>query len=394
MRYSGALCHVGCHRDPCSFTTCSPGGPRLRLLRQQVAMGRQKDDHSSRANYDGHGSRIALPQASRPIGHFLSGPSDRAEGSAEPIALVGLWHLGSVAAAAWASTGRSVIAWDPDRNLRRGLQTGHGPVAEPNLDAALTHGIERGLLRIADEPPFASASIAPPDLRHRSRIDGRSRRRTAGPGGRRVRRNRAAGLAAPRQLTTAGGHESSLARQTCTAEDRGLRLAHVPENLRLGRALDDFLHPDRLLIGSDDDAAFELAAAALAPFSSTPMRLSLASAEMAKHATNAYLALCVAFANDLAWLSLCAGADPSEVAAALRADPRVSPSAPLQPGPAFSGATLMRDLVTLRNLGEKCGRPDLFDTVIRSTSAMQRLYSRGSRSRSARWRGRESPSPD
>ena len=48
--------------------------------------------------------------------------------------------------------------------------------------------------------------------------------------------------------------------------------------------------------------------------------------------TNAYLALCVAFANDLAWLSVHAGADPSDVAAGLRADPRVSPSAPLRRG--------------------------------------------------------------
>jgi UDPglucose 6-dehydrogenase len=94
------------------------------------------------------------------------------------------------------------------------------------------------------------------------------------------------------------------------------------------------------------------------------MRMSLAAAEMAKHATNAYLAFCVAFANDLAWLTLAAGADPSEVAAGLRADPRVSPSAPLRPGTAFSGATLTRDLVTLRDLGEGCGRPELFAAVI------------------------------
>ena len=87
--------------------------------------------------------------------------------------------------------------------------------------------------------------------------------------------------------------------------------------------------------------------------------MSLPSAEMAKHATNAYLALCIAFANDLAWLALHAGADPDEVAAGLRADPRISPSAPLRPGPAFSGATLTRDLMTLRSLGERCGRSEL-----------------------------------
>ena len=167
-------------------------------------------------------------------------------------------------------------------------------------------------------------------------------------------------------------------RTRLAAEDRGLLLAHVPENLRLGRAFNDFMEPERMLIGADDDAAFEIASSALAPFSASPMRLTLASAEMAKHATNAYLAVCVAFANDLAWLSLNAGADPTEVAAALRADPRVSPSAPLRPGSAFSGATLMRDLVTLRDLGEECGRPELFDSVIARTGVTPRSRSLGS----------------
>jgi UDPglucose 6-dehydrogenase len=121
-----------------------------------------------------------------------------------------------------------------------------------------------------------------------------------------------------------------------------------------------------MLIGADDDAAWEAASRALTAFSADPMRMRLASAEMAKHATNAYLALCVAFANDLAWSALAAGADPNEVAAGLRADPRVSPSAPLRPGPAFSGATLTRDLVALRDLGERSGRPELFAAAIES----------------------------
>ena len=149
-----------------------------------------------------------------------------------------------------------------------------------------------------------------------------------------------------------------------TGRREGSSSRALPENLRLGRALEDFLHPDRVLIGADDDAAWERASGVLAPFHAAPMRMGLSAAEMAKHATNAYLALCVAFANELAWLAIAAGADPSEVAAGLRADPRVSPSAPLRPGAAFSGATLTRDLVTLRDLGERCGRPELFAAVI------------------------------
>jgi UDPglucose 6-dehydrogenase len=151
-------------------------------------------------------------------------------------------------------------------------------------------------------------------------------------------------------------------RDLLDAEARGLLLAHVPENLRLGRALDDFLKPERVIVGADTDEAYERAVDVLGQAS--PIRVGLTAAELAKHATNAYLALCVAFANDLAWISMDAGADPEEVASAFRADPRVAPTAPLRPGPAFSGATLLRDLATLRALGEESGHGDLFAAAL------------------------------
>lgn len=281
------------------------------------------------------------------------------------IAVVGLWHLGSVAAAAWTSTGHRVLAWDPDLELRSAIGAARGAVVEPGLEEALGSALEGGLLTVVNgaEQAIAAANVThlafdtevgPSGAADDPRLDQAVRTfAAAAPDG--------ALLLVSSQLPVGTCRRW---RDLLDAESRGLLLAHAPENLRLGRALEDFLHPDRLLVGADDDEAFERAAAALAPFSAAPMRLGLAAAEMAKHATNAYLALCIAFANDLAWLSLSAGADPNEVTAALRADPRVSPTAPLRPGTAFSGATLTRDLVTLRALGEQCGRPDLFAAVI------------------------------
>lgn len=279
------------------------------------------------------------------------------------VALAGLWHLGTVAAGAWVESGESVIAWDPDPELRDALAHARAPVAEPGLDEALGKGLERGLLRVSDGPPFAAAPLA-----HLA-FD-----TTVGPSGTAedARLEEAVEMFADTAQDGSLLLVSSQVRVgTCRRwhalladRDRGLMLAHVPENLRLGRALDDFSRPDRLLIGADDDEAYTAAARALAPFSTTPIRLGLASAEMAKHATNAYLGLCIAFANDLAWLSSSEGADPQEVANALRADPRVSPSAPLRPGTSFSGGTLTRDLSTLSALGERVGRRGLFAAVL------------------------------
>jgi len=291
--------------------------------------------------------------------------SDTAPTPAPDVALIGLWHLGSVAAAAWTATDRPVVAWDPDDNLRSALAVGRGVVVEPGLEEALCSAIERKRLVVVADVSDAVAAAPVTHLAYDTAID---------PSGR---------PSDPRldlavEAFAAGAPDgalllvsSQLTVGTCKrwrgvleAQGRGLLIAHVPENLRLGRAVEDFLHPERLLIGADDDAAWELASQLLSPFFAAPMRMGLAAAEMAKHATNTYLALCVAFANDLAWLALAAGADPQEVAAGLRADPRVSPSAPLRPGTAFSGATLTRDLLTLRDLGASCGRSDLFDAVI------------------------------
>src|SRR5207248_1801981 len=103
--------------------------------------------------------------------------------------------------------------------------------------------------------------------------------------------------------------------------------AYLPENLRLGSAVTDFLHPARLVVGTADGASWHAARAALAGIGAVaPARLDIASAELAKHATNAYLALCITFANEIAALAATHGGDAALVMAALRSDPRVSPT--------------------------------------------------------------------
>jgi UDPglucose 6-dehydrogenase len=283
------------------------------------------------------------------------------------IALIGLWHLGSVSAAGWSHVGRRVLAWDPDQELRETIKSGRAPVAEPDVETELSAALTRGTLTIMDDPVSAVGRARVTHLAFDTRLDAGNRPddprldeavnvfASAAPDG--------ALLLVSSQIPVGSCRRW---KDALDAQARGLSLAHAPENLRLGSALNDFLSPSRLVIGADDDRAYDLAAETLSPLKTTPIRIRLASAEMAKHATNAYLAVCIALANDLAWLSLHAGADPAEVTEALRADPRVAPSAPLRPGTAFSGATLIRDLATLRALGEQCGRSDLFDAVIRT----------------------------
>jgi len=127
------------------------------------------------------------------------------------------------------------------------------------------------------------------------------------------------------------------------------QFAVSPENIRVKTAVDDFLSQTRIVIGSRKwhDPALE---ALLSPFCDRLLWMSPESAEMVKHALNGYLAMCIRFGNEIGALCETVGADAEAVVAALRAERRVSNSAPLLPGDPPS-MHLLRDAHTLAALG-------------------------------------------
>ncbi len=129
-------------------------------------------------------------------------------------------------------------------------------------------------------------------------------------------------------------------------------IAYIPENLRLGQAIERFLHPPLPVIGSNEAETLDRVEQLLSVLSGSWMRVNLRTAEMVKHALNAFLAVSVCFANELGNLCDVTGADGMQVAKALRLEPRIGPKAMLSPGLGFSGGTLARDMRTLQNLGD------------------------------------------
>jgi UDPglucose 6-dehydrogenase len=126
-----------------------------------------------------------------------------------------------------------------------------------------------------------------------------------------------------------------------------LRVACCPENLRLGSAVSDFLHPDRLIVGVRCAADRQLLSGLLSPIARSIEWMSVESAEMTKHAINAFLATSIAFANEIAAVCESVGADATEVERGLKSERRIGPGAYLSPGGAFSGGTLARDVTIL-----------------------------------------------
>ncbi len=131
--------------------------------------------------------------------------------------------------------------------------------------------------------------------------------------------------------------------------------AYTPENLRLGEALRCFLEPGRIVIGAETEAAFKIMEEIFLPLHAEIVRMAPASAEMAKHALNAFLATSLSFINDIADACEKSGADVLDVVRALHSDDRIGQKAFLGAGLGFSGGTLGRDLKTLIHYSKENG---------------------------------------
>ena len=128
--------------------------------------------------------------------------------------------------------------------------------------------------------------------------------------------------------------------------------AYIPENLRLGAAVDSFMKPARIVIGIDNRNRVEDLIKVFKKLKTNILTVNVASAEMIKHATNAFLATSLCFIYDIADVCEQVGADVVEVTQGLRADKRIGHEAYLDASAGFSGGHLERDLQYLRQVAK------------------------------------------
>ena len=261
------------------------------------------------------------------------------------VAVQGLWHLGTVTAACLAQAGHQVIGIDDDVATIERLRGGAAPVAEPGLDALLQ---QQEILFTTDATVAGRAEVVwvaydtPVDDNDRADVElivGRVTRLLP-----HVRDGAIVIVSAQVPVGTTARFE---------AIRPGVHFAYSPENLRLGRAIQVFTNPDRVVVGVRDVTARATIAELLAPITSKIEWMSIESAEMTKHAINAFLALSVTYANELASICERVGADAKEVERGLKTESRIGPGAYLAPGGAFAGGTLARDVAFLTALGTK-----------------------------------------
>jgi UDPglucose 6-dehydrogenase len=277
------------------------------------------------------------------------------------VTVVGTGYVGLVSAACLAEMGNDVLCLDIDPEKIRILESGGIPIHEPGLDAVVKRNIDGGRLRFTTDIPRAVAHgtiqfIAvgtPPDQ------DGSADLSHVVAAARNIGRHMTDHKVVVDKSTVPVGTADKV--RSAIAEELARREVKVeyavvsnPEFLKEGAAVEDFMRPDRVIIGADDERAVR---ALYAPFIRNHDRLivmDLRSAEFTKYAANSMLATRISFMNELALLAEKVGADIELVRKGIGSDPRIGYHF-LYAGAGYGGSCFPKDVKALISTAADAG---------------------------------------
>ena len=270
-------------------------------------------------------------------------------GEREAVGVIGVGWVGLVSAVCFAELGHRVVARDIVPAKVEALARGEATVHEPGLEEMLRRNLERitfttEMSTLLDQARLLFVCVdTPPTYSGDADLS-------------RVR-------AVVEELPADGGHalvmKSTVPAGTGEAIRRdvpGLAYVSCPEFLKEGSAVEDFMHPDRVVVGADpgDEDAAAAVEALYAPLGGEILRTDVASAEMIKLASNAFLATKISFINEIANVCEEVGADVGEVARGMGLDTRIGPSF-LRPGIGYGGSCFPKDVSALKMLAGNSG---------------------------------------
>jgi UDPglucose 6-dehydrogenase len=272
--------------------------------------------------------------------------------SRQPIGVIGTGYVGLVTAAGFAELGSDVWCVDIDEAKVARLRAGEVPIYEPGLDALLARNAERlhfstSLTEALEHARLLFVAVGTPptysgdaDLSAVNAVIG------AIPA--------SDDHALVMKSTVPAGTGVAVKRMFAEQGKDGLAYVSCPEFLKEGSAVKDFMHPDRVVIGDVGDWAGDAVAELYAPLDAPLVRTDIASAEMVKLASNAFLATKISFINEIANVCEETGADVVEVARGMGLDDRIGPKF-LQAGIGFGGSCFPKDVDALKQLAGNSG---------------------------------------
>ncbi len=280
--------------------------------------------------------------------------------------MIGTGYVGLVSGTCLAEVGNDVLCLDVDARKIDVLKAGGVPIHEPGLQDMIHRNVDAGRLRFTTDIDAAVAHgslqfIAvgtPPD--EDGAADMRHVLDAATAIGRRMSDYKVIVDKSTVPVGTADRVRETIASELA-ARGAALPFAVVsnPEFLKEGAAVEDFMRPDRIVIGADDERAITLLRAVYAPFQRNRERLlvmDVRSAELTKYAANAMLATRISFMNEMANLADALGADIEHVRQGIGSDPRIGYHF-LYPGAGYGGSCFPKDVKALQHTAAQHGRP-------------------------------------
>jgi UDPglucose 6-dehydrogenase len=270
----------------------------------------------------------------------------------EPVALIGTGYVGLVTAAGFAQLGNEVWCVDIDAHKIAALERGDVPIYEPGLAECLAHNRDRLHFSTELAPALEHARLlfvavgTPPTYSGDADLSAVNQVVAAMP--------RSDRHALVMKSTVPVGTGDAIKRSFAAAGKSGLAYVSCPEFLKEGSALQDFLHPDRVVIGDDGDWAGDAVVSLYAPLKAPLVRTTVATAEMIKLAANAFLATKISFINEIANVCEQTGADVLEVARGMGLDHRIGGHF-LKPGLGYGGSCFPKDVSALKQLAGNSG---------------------------------------
>jgi UDPglucose 6-dehydrogenase len=272
--------------------------------------------------------------------------------SRQPIGVIGTGYVGLVTAAGFAELGSDVWCVDIDEAKVARLRAGEVPIYEPGLEELLARNAERlhfstSLTDAHEHARLLFVAVGtPPTYSGDADLSAVNAVIEAIPASN--------DHALVMKSTVPAGTGVAVKRIFAERGKDGLAYVSCPEFLKEGSAVKDFMHPDRVVIGDVGDWAGDAVAELYAPLDAPLVRTDIASAEMVKLASNAFLATKISFINEIANVCEETGADVVEVARGMGLDDRIGPKF-LQAGIGFGGSCFPKDVDALKQLAGNSG---------------------------------------
>ena len=277
------------------------------------------------------------------------------------LCVIGTGYVGLVAGAGFADFGNDVICADVDRGKIERLRRGEIPIFEPGLEDLVARNVSKGRLEFTDDvaKAVAGAEIVIIAVGTPQGEDGSADLSHVLKAAEQIARAMTGYALVVTKSTVPVGTADRIREVLKKHARHGFSVASNPEFLKEGDSVNDFMKPNRVVVGTDDERAADLLRALYAPIVRTNDRLQVMdtrSAELTKYAANAMLATRISFMNELANLAEKVGADIERVRRALGADPRIGPNF-LFPGTGFGGSCFPKDLQALLRTAHEADEP-------------------------------------